>query len=99
MRRISENRLREMEKKAPRPFEQLVITLTIVDPDPHGGPPIVAGVVKRSRTMPRGQPSIVEWFDPLVPQDSLPVEPVPEAVAAWERLHAKARPSTEVRGD
>jgi hypothetical protein len=43
-------------------FEPLTILRTIVDPNPvFGGPPIVAGVAKRTRTIPGGH--ISETFE------------------------------------
>jgi hypothetical protein len=79
MRRLSETRLRDAERRAPAPFVPMTMVRHCVEPNGPGGcdgPPIEAGVFEVTRTR-KNAPAIVRWFDP--PRlDLLDVE--------WERL-------------
>ena len=65
-RRITTTRLRNAERRAPKPFQRWTIATIAVDPNPAGsceGPPVYAGVAKVLRTR-RGAPPIIKLLDP-----------------------------------
>jgi len=74
VRKISDGRLRDAERRTPKPFEPLLIVRTIVGPNGPGGcngPPIQLGVASRTRTIPGG--SIEEiWPEPWPQLADLP---------------------------
>jgi hypothetical protein len=76
VRKISNSRLRNVEARAPKPFETMTFQHVIVDANPiPGGPPIERGVCRRTRLIPGG--SIEEEFaEPYPKASKLPDEMV-----------------------
>jgi hypothetical protein len=71
VRRLSGVRIRDAERRAPKPQQLMTWIETVVEPNPFGGSPIVIGVCERFTTQRHG-PSIVENFDPPIPEAELP---------------------------
>jgi hypothetical protein len=67
-------RIRNLESKAPPPFEPMTIQWTCVDLNPTpGGAPIPVGVVRRIKCQ-EFDAGVIEVFKPLCPEAELPPE-------------------------